>query len=420
MAALMTPPFMNQNPAASTLRTSIFSALVFLFPALALTSTFGVGLVEALFLLAILLHARPLWAGRTELFGPARWIILALGFNLALAVASVLIFKSKPSFLDNPSRQFAAVGVIALLALVRPKEEMFWNGLVIGVIAAGGIAVFQVFYLGHDRAGGFHQIIMFGDIAMAMGLMSLAAIPHFRGTRLRALPYLAFLAGAIASLLSGARGGWPALVLAVIPAWVFGRHWAGRRIVMVTASIAGLAAAAYLIPATGVAGRLQFLVADLQKYKAGITDSSSGARFEMWRGAWQMLVEHPLAGVGRANFNRGLAALIERGDINPSVRYFYHAHNEFLHQLATQGIPGGIALALLYGGPLLFFQRLLRSTSGAQPYAVAGMLLVLTFAICGMTQALFSHHVGASFYALTVCVLAGLCLSRERAAQQLS
>ena len=71
---------------------------------------------------------------------------------------------------------------------------------------------------------------------------------------------------------------------------------------------------------------------------------------------------------------------------------------------------GGATLFLLYAGPLVFFARALRREA-CRPYALAGILLVSSYIGFGLSQVLFSHHVGTGFYALGIAVLAGLCLA---------
>jgi O-antigen ligase len=103
-------------------------------------------------------------------------------------------------------------------------------------------------------------------------------------------------------------------------------------------------------------------------------------------------------------------ALIERGAASPTVAEYHHAHNELLHALATQGLPGAVALLLMYGAPLLFFAQAMKRRDAGLPCALAGLMLVLSFIAFGLTQVLFVHHIGAAFYAVMVALLTGLCL----------
>lgn len=387
--------------------------MIFALPALALTTSFGLGLFEAVILVATVIYSRALWRGRRELFFQARWIMLAFAVNLALAVISTLTFHSQAFFLDNPSRQLLVVGAIGLVPLLKPKAHWFWYGLFFGAIGAAGLAVFQRFWLNWDRAGGFHQIIMFGDISMAMGLMSLASIDYFRHKRLFAMPYVAFFAGVVASVLSGSRGGWIAVFLAVIPLWAYRKIGQSHKLAYFVGATLALFIGACWVPALGIMHRLALISSEIQLFKTGTTDTSIGLRLEMWRAACKLVAEHPLMGVGRANFNQGLNELIARGEIDASVHDFYHAHDEMLHALATQGLFGGLVLATMYIAPMVFFMRNLRRDGVVQPFAVAGLLVVLSFICFGATQVMFAHHVGSAFYALMVCILAGVCIAHR-------
>lgn len=393
----------------------ILSSLIFSLPAFALTTRYGMGAIEAAVLLGALFLAKPLWLQRGELFGPARWIVAAFVLYLAGTVVSSLWSGFQWRSIDNPARIFIATAAIGLIVYAKPNGRWFWYGIFVGAIGAAGIALYQRFVLNIERAGGFHQIIMFGDIAMAMALMALASTRQFAKSQLAPLPYIAFLAGVVASVLSGTRGGWIALPLLFFVFYFFGKHASGRKLVLASLLVIGLSITAYVLPQSGVNQRFDALSNDIHQYQLGNPNSSLGLRLETWKGAWKVFAEHPLLGVGRSNFNQSLTELISRNEVHPDVHVMYHAHNEILHALATEGIVGGGALVLLFGAPLLFFLRHIHTGYACRSYAMAGLLLVLSFIGFGMTQVLFSHHIGAAFYGMTVSVLAGLCMTTRRA-----
>ncbi len=397
--------------------------MIFLLPALALTTRVSVGLHEGMLLLAGLAFMAPLWRQRTHLFTPARLVIAAFAFNLLMALVSLLGTGFEWRFMENPIKMMLAPLAIGLILLMRPRAHVLWLGLCVGTVGATGFAVYQRFVLLMPRAEGFSMPITFGDLAMAMGLMSLAGIrqdssPGAR-TRWAGLPYLAFAAGVSASILSGSRGGWLALLLSFLPMYSYGRHALGRRTVVILVASVGLMGAASLLPQTGVRERVMDVQREITLYNNGNPDTSVGARLEMWKGAWTLFIEHPFTGVGRANYNAGLNDLIGRGVINPAMRDYRHAHNEFLNALATQGLLGALALFALYAAPLGFFTRQLKVAGPHRSYALAGVLLVLSYIDFGLTQVMFAHHVSAAFYAVTVCVLVGLCIEQRRAATEL-
>jgi O-antigen ligase len=387
-----------------------FTCVIFLLPALALTTQIGLSLIEALILCGAILYAKPLWLQRRGLFRSTGFIVAAFAFNLVVALASSLSSGFQLHFLDNPIRQVLAVAAIGLIVLTKPTVETFWYGLFAGAFGAACIAFYQRFELGLPRAEGFYMPIMFGDIAMAMGLMSLASIKSFAKTRLAWLPYFAFLAGLSASILSGSRGGWIALMFSFIPLYSYGSRTARRGVIAIILASVSLFTAACFVPNLKVRERLVEVSTEIQQYRLGNVETSVGFRLEVWKGSWKIFADHPLVGVGRANYNLGLNDLIASDQINPLVNDFHHAHNEMLHALATEGVIGGMALLFLYAAPCMFFMRILRRNDASQPVALAGLLLVLSFVDFGLTQVLFAHHAGAAFYALMGSVLAGLCI----------
>jgi O-antigen ligase len=404
---------MTASPVKPPLRSSIYSWALFLFPALALTARNGIGLIEFVFFAGALFYARTLFVQRRQLYLPARWIIIAFALNLAVAVASLLLSGFRASGLDYPFRQVLLMSAVGLIALVQPNPQRLWQGLIAGSFANAGCALYQCFVLGLERAAGVQNAIMFGDIAMVTGLMALAALPCYAGTRWAWMPYAGFAAGLCASVLSGSRGGWFAILLAFLPVyWARDRKIASRLPLFAAAGLVALAVIS-CSSYSYMGHRLSEISSDIRQYENGDSESSIGERLEMWRAAGKMIAGHPLFGVGRGNFNASLRELIARGEIQPSVQGFDHAHNEMLNALATEGVIGGGALLLLYGAPFVFFLREARQKRASQPYALAGILLVVAFAGCGLTQVLFAHHVGAAYYAMTVAALAGICIMQR-------
>jgi O-antigen ligase len=394
----------------------LFSWAIFLLPALALDFRYGVGLTEIFMLLGMVSCSPRLFAEFRLLPVTAQLLIAVFFANLVVAALTISWRGNEFNFLDNPVRQLLIMSAIVLIPLARPLPMYFWTGLIVGCLAALAMAIYQYAVLHIERAFGAHQSILFGDIAMAMGLMSLAAVVPIRQSnykRLFVLAYLAFVAGVVASALSGTRGGWAAIILALLPLSLVEtkKHF---RIVVFTV-VAGLMAIFLSVTTLhgGVETRAREAYSDIQKFQQGNVNTSVGLRFEMWRASAILFLENPWTGVGRANFRQGLNTLADQGRVSPGVRVFPHAHNELLNELATAGLAGGIMLLLQYAAPLWFFVRA-RRDAVQRPFAVAGIVLVLSYIIFGMTEVLFSQHLGAIFYAAFVAVLAGLCIAAQR------
>jgi O-antigen ligase len=160
--------------------------------------------------------------------------------------------------------------------------------------------------------------------------------------------------------------------------------------------------------------RLNELHSDVQRIERGDANSSAGARLERLQVAWHTLLERPWKGIGIGHFDTAMERLPEcRPPATPVERCdLGHAHNDLAEWGATLGIPGLVLLFGVYGLPLWLFVHLHRR-SGEHIFhgpAAAGIMLVGSYVLCGLTQSMFAHQIAASTYAALVGVLAGLSL----------
>ncbi|RLM48781.1 O-antigen ligase family protein, partial [Halobellus sp. Atlit-31R] len=139
-----------------------------------------------------------------------------------------------------------------------------------GTIAALPFIAYQKLVLGIYRPGGFLSPVTFGDIALCLALVALAAAIDFRhSTRKAILPALGALAGLACTLLSGTRGGWIALVLAGILFLTYARLLRSRRVRLLLIGSFTLFASTFFIPAFGVQERVGQGVHDVQTWLDG-------------------------------------------------------------------------------------------------------------------------------------------------------
>jgi O-antigen ligase len=401
-------PFGSNAKAFSTV-------LIFLLPALALTTGFGMALIQLLFLLTAA------WLGNKGFAGPyatnARVVgPLVVGFlgYFLISLARMLYFDQDTRTIDGPSRLLFALTCFGVVVLLRPQIKWFWIGLFVGTVSAAAIAAVQWFVLGLERATGFTPYaIAFGDLSLAMGVMSLCALSEFRKTRLAWMPIVAMLCGVCAAVLSGSRGAFIGLLLVVFPLLRYGSPAHGKRLWYAVGIALFALVAAYFAPGSGVASRISLAMVEVQRYfAAGDATTSVGIRLELWKASLMMVAEHPWIGVGRSEFRPAMLAMAEQGrlQMSPALDCF-KAHNEVLHFLAVGGVVDFSFLLMMYGAPLyLFWTTLQRGGPERVAPALAGMALVICFIGFGLTDVLFWLMVSKVFYAMMVCVLAGFCL----------
>ena len=390
-----------------------------LLPATALTS-FGLHLTLLLVLLSLgLLVRRGLKDFHRTHARELRFIALGFGGYFLVSLLRMLWYGHPVSVMDGPSRLLFALACIAFVGILRPNIRLFWIGLCVGSIGAALIGGWQFLVLGEERVQGFtHHAITFGDLAVAMGVMSFCALSAFRGTRLAWLPPLALLCGVLAAVFSGSRGAWLGLLLVLWPMLKYGSRMHGKAMRYVVGLVLLACAAGYLLPQAGIARRVADAVSDIERYYS-VHDASTnvGIRLELWKASGMMIADHPLLGVGRDEFRPALLALEREGRLQKTMALeFSSAHNDVLNTLATGGLVDLVFLLLMYGAPLVFFSRMLhRGPPAAAAPALAGMLLVICFIAFGLTDAMFWLMMTKVFYATMACVLAGFCLAAQAA-----
>ena len=326
------------------------------------------------------------------------------------------------SGLDKPSRFLLAIPALLWVMTHPPRLGWMWAGLACGAIGSGSWAAWQKLVEGVSRAEGFTFVIQFGNLSMLMGVLCLAGLGwslqqtnHRRWTG-----FLLFgaLMGILGSLFSGSRGGWvgfPFILLVLYKG--YGGCLSIRLKAVIGALILVAASAVYALPQTGVKARVSHAIEDVQGYVLeGDSHSSVGARFEMWRGAGQLIIEKPLIGWGDNGYERGLKALAEQGNVDSYVTRYGHAHNEFIDTFAKCGVIGLILLLALYLVPMrLFAKRFSDPNLQVRSIAVAGVLLPVAYMDFGLSQVFMAHNSGVMVFAFWLATLYGALRAYESA-----
>ncbi len=393
------------------------AVMIFLYPAiiLLLPSVDSIGLVLlALGGFWVLYRHGTEPASRDEklfYFAFSVFFLAALGTTLLGGIDNDGVKK-----LDKFLHLLLAVPAYIFLRRAGISLPALWYGLVVGTAVAAVTALIEVWGQppGFRASGATHPII-FGDLSLVMGVMSLAGLGWF-ASRSRwqiVLPVLAVLCGLLASMLAHARGSWVAIpFLTLVFLWVARNHITARQRWIAVLLLAAVLLAAYLIPATGVKGTVERTVNNISGYFYSeiddpIRETSIGSRFEMWQAAWQIFQDNPLSGIGWGNYKEHAQLLVDTGVRNPSAAYWGHPHNQFLSALANGGGIAFVAIVLLFVIPIKLFVDARRQ--GKDPIvsqlSLAGILLLVSFICFGLSEAIFERSLPASFFAFYMAVL---------------
>ncbi|HBK45979.1 MAG TPA: polymerase [Xanthomonadaceae bacterium] len=400
-------------------------------------SRFAVGVAEAgLFCLAALVISLPggllpfglcllgsslagwscLRAARREMGTTLRVLAWLMAAVLAMSLLSIYLFEHGFRDVDNRSR-FVVLPWTAIWAYaLQPRTVWLWRGAVAGTFVAAALAVVQV-GMGASRAEGWTNAIVFADIVLVLMVLVVLCRPGGK------LPWLlaALALGCVAIVLSGSRGVWLGLLGLLVMA-IWGARWRSRRTRWLVLGAGAAIAATLLLTVPGLSSQMRIveLQKDMERLEEGDSDSSAGARIERLQVAYDTFAEHPLTGIGVGHFDEAMKRLpVCQTDKWVKRCHLGHAHNDVAEWGATQGVPGLLLLLAIYALPLWLFARLHRRSGNAQfrGPAAAGIMVVVSYVLCGLTQSMFAHQVTASFYVCMVGVLAGLALREcERAA----
>lgn len=410
----------NLNPAAGDLpgapvggrqRTAHWLAQIGLFclPALVLTVPINLLPYGLLLLASTLLAPELLWRARHMAGQPVKvltWLMLAV---LALGLLSVLLFEQGLRDVDNRSR-FVVIPWIALwVCALRPDLRWLWRGALAGLLVTFAMSLWQVLQ-GAPRAELFTNAIVLADIVMVLMVLLVFCRPSRRWS----LVIVGMAAGCGTIVLTGSRGVFAAL-LALLVVLALSLRWrTGTARLSVLAGMLAIGATLLLsVPELRHQVRLSELHSDMQRMEQGDSDSSAGARVERLQVAWDTFLDHPLVGVGIGHFDDAMQRVpVCRENPDEQRCHLGHAHNDVAEWAATQGMPGLLLLLAVYGVPLWVFVRLHRR-SGRSTFrgpAAAGIMIVATYVLCGLTQSMFAHQMTASFYVTIVGLLAGLSI----------
>lgn len=356
------------------------------------------------------------------LYGYAPLERRGLAFCIALcgpvaAVALSTLSHGHPLFRtwDSPSRFLLAIPIF--LALRRAPPRIFvWSDLsfTLGALSALALALFMPRDWGDGRIGSaFLNPIHFGDLALALGVLSAIAVNWWRkdSALWRALKIAGLFAGLAASLLSGARGGWAAIPLvALLIVWELGRnkplHWK----VLMPVAVALLLGLVYGLSGT-VRDRVNGVSSDLTQYTQGHRDTSVGIRLQLYEAASTLIAKHPVLGLGGDGFRDKMTSMAKQGALTPTAAAFGEGevHNQLLAYMANYGIVGGLALLAIYIVPGVFFAAKLKSASRTtRRTALMGLSFVLMFFVFGLTVETFDLKSTVSFYATMLAVFAAI------------
>ena len=347
------------------------------------------------------------------------WITGLSAVVILLAVVSMLRTGQEWKDIDNYARFLLLPWCVLLVCALSPARAWLWAGALLGIGVAFTVALTEG-ATGVERAGGWHNSIVFANAVLALLVVAVYCRPEGRRPWISLCTAVALALGVVTIVLSGTRGAMPGFALMLLVAVVGGgsgrRRWVRAGIMLAFMLVVLLLM--WTVPWLSAQTRLDGIQSDLLRYAQGHVDSPIGARLQFLSLAWQAFLDHPWTGVGLDQFGPQIKMLPQCAQ-DLGMCQLGHAHNDIAQWSATLGIPGLLMIFAIYLVPLLQFVRLIRADDrkSAVGAAWAGVMLVLVFFLSGMTQSMFSHSLTTMTYVVFVGLLLGLAL-RESACRE--
>jgi O-antigen ligase len=228
------------------------------------------------------------------------------------------------------------------------------------------------------------------------------------------------LLGVALCVLSGNRGGWLLFPFIVWIVYVAFPH-VGTRKKMTVIVVGVCVVLAFFFVSDSVRERVRLVGEEITQYtEGGNRNTSIGFRLQWYRAAPTLIAQHGLFGMGEQHYDRRIQEqdFVSRGVWTEEAKDPAHFHNDFLQWMILYGMVGGVFALLLWGVPLCYFFRHIRSTSPIlRGAALMGVLLGIAYAVFGLTDAFTSTSrdgkLLANYYVLTFSVLLAILLEKR-------
>jgi O-antigen ligase len=234
---------------------------------------------------------------------------------------------------------------------------------------------------------------------MVMGLASCVYVAQAaRSRRVRGLSYLVAAACAVGVVTAVARGAVVAAGVILLYVWLRSPRKIRTAVAVVVVGTVIVLAANVLFPQGAFWREIQ------SAFSEGLEAGTGAERWELWKAAMKVFLDHPLFGAGPGNFGPYAASTFTVGEVagkfadNPGRLYDQQLHSTYFQVLSELGIVG----SCLFAWVVVDFWRVnvkLRSPDfGARWAAATGGRFDLRFLAWGLEAALVAFLVTSLLY----------------------
>lgn len=206
---------------------------------------------------------------------------------------------------------------------------------------------------------------------------------------------LCFFLGLAGLLLNQTRGAWLAVFLVLLLISFIYLSTAKKKTIVLFLTIFCVAGTIFLqVPALKV--RLESIT-DMQM-------QSNTERILLWESSLKMFQDHKLMGVGLGQYSKTYNDMSLGYKSTQAKEVLEHAHNNFIHMLAENGLVGFLGFVYMFG--YFIWQSLKGWRHKRNPYDLMMIGMILAFLIQGLTEYNFGNSaLMKTFWLLLGCLL---------------
>jgi len=309
------------------------------------------------------------------------------------------------------------IPLVSLFYACFDSRRNLWTKFILASVTMGAISLVDILYQHADRAGGGHNEVVFGFIALVMTCIVMASYHRLKKVRFGKFYYFSgLLMGFCAMFLSGTRGAWIVAIAVVMISIIFylDRYSLSKRIIIAIALILGISAGGLSIPL--VQERIDNMVEVFTPYVMGEEQTEFNSlryRVELWKAGWQIGMKDRIFGVGPGNIKKSLRAFAAENPELAPLGTMNHLHNQFMQTFATSGFVGLVSLIGLITCHLWIFTKYLGKTYSVEvrSLALAGFLLVVAYVIFSIPEVPFRGKQFLMIYAFSSASIWGCLLA---------
>lgn len=380
----------------------------------------GVILILGLWLLFIKIYAVP----------PVIKITLIIGmllFFMALAHATLddnleMLFKFQFANLRN-------MIFLPLIALVIMHAQLSMQSVWRIIVLAGSYTVFYSILVLIEQPkrseGLLSEAIVLGNIAMMFALLSLVAFFGLQGRWWKLLAMIVVLFGMTLSMLSGTRAGLVAmLITGLVLLWSF--YGVERRNFLITLGVFVFIAIFTALFWEHIPVQQRVIVAfnQLELYFEGNSNSSVGARLDMWKIGLLAFLEQPIFGWGTTPYKEVFIDYVNSGvvnfELNAEETGFAQPHNDYILVLFHFGLVGLLLVLSFIFYPAMVFIKAITQAKQQKDlqllyFALTGLVAIEVLLDFMMFNLAFMNKI---FYVYSVVILMVLFVLSPRLGMQ--